>query len=253
MSGLELSALTLALAALVIVASSIIKGMVGFGFALIAAPGLLMLMDPKLVPVVVMPLSFIQDVTIVVQSRRQVSLRAVLPMVIAAAAGVPLGIYVLLVISPLALKLLISVVVLVFALVLLAGFTFKIRREMAARAAAGFAAGILQTATGAGGPPVALLNINQRMSKEAFRPALSLFFVLIDIMGLVSFALSGLLTRRTLSIDLVLLPAVAAGFGFALWLLPRIKQEVFRRLTILVIVASASIALVDSGMELARR
>jgi uncharacterized membrane protein YfcA len=242
--------LTLALAALIVLGAAVVKGTTAFGFTLIAAPPMLILMEPKLVPVVLAPLSLLLDATIIAQNWRRINVRAALPQVAAAVVATPLGTYVLLVIPDLALRLLISSVVLCFALFLLLGFTIRLRREGVARVLAGFLSGVLQTSTGMSGPPVALLNINQGLPKEQFRPAMSFFFVALLVVALVNYGVSGLLTSRVLWIDLLLLPGSVVGFLLALRLLPVIPQGVFRRLTILVIAASATLALVNALMAI---
>jgi hypothetical protein len=245
MPAIELHWTTLLLAALVVLGASFVKATTGFGFAMTASPFLLLLLEPKLVVVVMVPLWFLIDIFVVLQSRGHIDFRRVMPMVIAAALGIPLGNYILIVIPAAALKFTIAMIVLVFGVYLLLGYTFTIRREGLASALAGFFSGTLLTSAGIAGPPVALFLINQQLGKEAFRPSLCFYFLLVDIIGLSSFAISGVISVRSLSIDLALLPAVFLGYLVAVLVFPRIKPALFRRITILVIIAAAVTAILS--------
>ena len=56
-------------------------------------------------------------------------------------------------------------------------------------------------------------------------------------------------TVDTLVVDLALLPVVLVGYGIAMRLLPYIQQELFRRITTVIVMAAAVLAI---GSELTR-
>ncbi|MCZ6890952.1 MAG: sulfite exporter TauE/SafE family protein [Chloroflexi bacterium] len=240
---------TLIPAAFIILAGSTVKSTTGFGFALTASPFLLLMWEPLLVVPILVPLVFIVDLLIVVQGIRRVEMRQVVPMAAAAALGIPLGNYVLLAVSERILTLAIAIGVLAFALLLLIGYTLPIRRERMAGGVAGFLSGILMTSTAVSGPPVALFMINPRWERDTFRASLGMFFLVNEVMAMVSLGASGVLTRGTLQVSLVLVPMVLVGYRLAMLVLPRIRQELFLRIATAIVMAAAVLAI---GSEVVR-
>ena len=144
---------TLIPAVFIVLAASVVKSTVGFGFAMMAIPFLVLMWEPRQAISILVPLAALLDALIVVQGKRHLDWRRVLPMVLAGALGIPLGNYVLLVMPQRALKPAISGIVLAFAFLLLAGNTLAIRRERLAGGIAGFSSGFLLTSTSLSGPP----------------------------------------------------------------------------------------------------
>ncbi len=227
----------------IILAASTVKSTTGFGFALVSTPFLLLMWEARLVVSIVVPLATLIDGMIVVQSRRTLEWGRVMPMVAAGAVGVPLGNVILLAVAEQALKLAIGSVVLAFGVALLVGYTVTIRRERVAGGIAGFLSGAALTSTSLSGPPVTLFMINQRWERDTFRTSQALFHLMLDVLGTASLAVTQVVTGKTLLVDLALLPSVAAGYGLALVLLPHIQQEQFRRITTLVVIVAAVLAI----------
>ena len=240
---------TLIPAALIILVGSTVKSTTGFGFALTASPFLLLMWEPLLVVPILVPLVLIVDLLIVVRGIRHVDLKQVVPMAAAAALGIPLGNYVLLAVSERILTLAIAGIVLASALLLLVGYTLPIRRERMAGGVAGFLSGILMTSTAVSGPPVALFVINQRWERDTFRASLGMFFLVNEVMAMASLGISGVLTRETLQVSLVLVPMVLVGYRLAMLVLPRIRQELFLRMAIAIVMGAAVLAI---GSEVVR-
>jgi uncharacterized membrane protein YfcA len=213
---------------------------------MVAAPFLLLMWEPKLMIPIIVPLFTLLDAMIVYQGRAHMELRRVLPMIGAAAVGIPLGTYVLLSAPKDVLAMAIGTLVLVFAVLLLLGYTVNIRRERVASGAAGFLSGLFLGGAGLSGPPVTLFMINQRWGRETFRSSQGLFHLAVDFLALVSMSIAGVLTKDTLLVDLALLPPVLVGFALAVVLLRRLHQELFRRITILIVIVAAAGAVVSA-------
>ncbi len=136
--------------------------------------------------------------------------------------GIPLGTYVLLSVPKDALTLAIGALVLVFAVLLMVGYTVNIRRERVASGAAGFLSGLFLGGAALSGPPVALFMINQRWGRETFRSSQGLFHLAVDLLAVLSMSIAGVLTKDTLLVDLALLPPVLLGYALAVVLLRRL-------------------------------
>ena len=216
------------------------KSTTGFGFALLGTPFLLLMWEPRFLVPILVPLVLVVDGMIVVQGRRRLDWGKVLPMVAAGAVGIPLGNVILLAVPQSALKLAIAAIVLAFGVLLLVGYTMTIRRDRVAGGVAGFFSGLFLTSTGLSGPPVTLYMLNQRWDRDTFRTSQGLFHLITDVLGTASLVVTGVVTAKTLVVDLALLPMV---------LLPHIRQELFLRISTAIVIAAAVLAI---GSEVAR-
>lgn len=81
--------------------------------------------------------------------------------------------------------------------------------------AAGLTAGVMGTAAGIDGPPLALLYQHHR--GEAIRATLAACFVIGTLMSAATLAIAGQLTVDQLLFTVVLLPALAAGLLASTW------------------------------------
>ena len=240
---------TLIPAAFIILAGSTVKGTTGFGFVLTATPFLLLMWEPRVVVSILVPMVLVVDGMIVVQGRHRLDWGRVLPMVAAGAAGIPLGNVILLAVPQGALKLAMAAIALAFGVLLLVGQTMTIRRDRLAGGVAGFFSGLFLTSTGLSGPPVTLYMINQRLDRDSFRTSQGLFHLMTDALGTASLVVTGVVTAKTLVVDLALLPMVLVGYGLAVVLLPHIRQELFLRIATAIVIAAAALAI---GSEVVR-
>ena len=240
---------TLIPAAIIILVASMAKSTTGFGFALLGTPFLLLMWEPRFLVPILVPLVLVVDGMIVVQGRRRLDWGKVLPMVAAGAVGIPLGNVILLAVPQSALKLAIAAIVLAFGVLLLVGYTMTIRRDRVAGGVAGFFSGLFLTSTGLSGPPVTLYMLNQRWDRDTFRTSQGLFHLITDVLGTASLVVTGVVTAKTLVVDLALLPMVLVGYGLAVVLLPHIRQELFLRISTAIVIAAAVLAI---GSEVAR-
>ena len=238
--------ISLVLAALIVLAASLVKGTTGFGFALVASPLLLHLWEPLVMVPILIPTGIVADILIVTQNRHRLEWGRVAPMAAAGVLGIPLGTVILLVVPSTALKIGVALVVLVSATILMSGATVNISRERVASSVAGFMGGLLLTSTTISGPPVTLFLINQRWAKDAFRSSLALFFLTLQGFAIVSLAVSGVLTVETLVLSAALWPSVILGYALAVRMLPHIPQDVFLRIATLVVMATGVLALVNA-------
>ena len=235
-------------AAFIVLAGSLVKSTTGFGFAMVAAPLLLLIWEPVVMVPVLLPLVFTVDALIVAQNWWLLDLRRVAPLAIAGVVGIPLGTFALLLAPPQALKLGVAAVTLVSAVLLLKGATIPISRERLAGGVAGFLSGTLITSTGLSGPPVVLFMINQRWAKETFRNSLGLFFIFMDTAAIISLATTSTLTGKTLLVSAVLWPMVLVGYLIGRRLLPLIPQRTFLRIATVIVMAAAVLAMASAVM-----
>jgi uncharacterized membrane protein YfcA len=237
------------LAFIAVLLASLVAGLTGFGFAIVAVPILMILMPPKVVVPVVQLLSAVLQIAILVEARKGLDLKRVWPLLLAGIAGVPLGTYLLLILDPQTLRILVGVVVIISALAMLAGWRWSVRNEKVASVPVGLAGGALGASTGIPGPPVILFFTNQEMAKQGFRANLVLYFTCVGLVAVLSLLVSGLITQEVLIRWAGLLPAVAIGMLAGVWLARRVDQERFQQITLGVLILTG-IAAIASGLNL---
>ena len=95
--------------------ASLVAGLTGFGFAIVAVPILMILMPPKVVVPLVQLLSAVLQIAVLIEARMWINLKRMWPLLLAGIMGVPLGTYLLLILAPQTLRTLVGAVVVVSA------------------------------------------------------------------------------------------------------------------------------------------
>ncbi len=197
---------TIALLSLVIFVSAFIQGAVGVGFALIIAP-IFSLVRPELVPVVLLfimlPLNFI----VAYHEREALDKPGTAWITVGRTVGGFLGVLILAWISARSLNIFIGVSTVLAAVASLAAPSF--RPGLKSLLGAGFITGITETATGIGGPPLAL--VYQFHPPAVLRSTIAACFLIGEIISLIMLAIGGRITASLLIDSLYFLPAILLG------------------------------------------
>jgi len=201
----HLTALELALVALACFAGTLVQGAIGFGFALVAVPTLL-LVEPAAVPVTALLLALPLTTTLAVREREALDLRGALEVTVGRLPGTAAGTWVVGVASARTLSAVVGGLLLVAVLVS-AGFRADAGRS--GRLVAGFASGIMGTIAAVGGPAVALAY--QTRPGPEVRATLAVTFVLGLALSFAALAVAGEVAGWQAELALVLLPAVVLG------------------------------------------
>jgi uncharacterized protein len=228
--------LALACIALVLVGAAV-QGALGIGMGMIASP-LLTIADDAFIPgaivISVLPLSL----AVVIQQHRHVDRRGAGLALLGRAPGVVLGVIAIAWAGPHELALLVSGSVLLAVAASVTGVHF--RPTPRALVIAGATSGFTGTATGVGGPPMAITY--QNTDPLAARATLAVFFGVGALMSMVGLTLSGEIGRRQWQLALLLLPGVIIGFAASNWLTGHLHGERARGF-ILALCATSAIAL----------
>jgi uncharacterized membrane protein YfcA len=98
--------------------------------------------------------------------------------------------------------------------------------------------GLASTIAHAGGPPLSVYLLPQKLDKAVLVGTTVIFFAVINAVKLVPYFWLGLFDARNLLTSLALAPLAPVGIALGVWLMRRLSQEVFYR------VAYAMLALV---------
>ena len=193
----------------------------GFGLAVVGAPLLLML-EPRLVPVILVLFGFTVAIATLRHYWREVQLGEIATALVGRIPGNALGLWLLLAAPMAVLETLIAGSVLFAVAVTL--FRLRLPVNRGTLFGAGVFSGIFGTIAALSGPPLVLLL--HGFSPDRLRGTLSAFFVVTALMTLVTLGLGGLLRAWHFGLALTFAPWVLAGS----WLAGRVAHRLDRRL-----------------------
>ena len=239
-----LTGLELFFGLLVVFASSFVIGTVGFGFALVAAPVLLLYLEPQQVVVVINSLIGLMMAMVLVRSWRHLEFRPAMGLVLGGMAATPIGVLALNSASPGVLRITIAIVIIFLALFSLKNVQLPFTRIRMAGPSFGFLTSLATTTIAIGGPIAAIYAVSQEWKPERVRATLALLFIASDITAFALYSATGLVSRDTLANIGVMIPGMIIGFGLAGLVVNRINDRIFRYAMITVIVVAGSATLV---------
>ncbi|MCT2582018.1 sulfite exporter TauE/SafE family protein [Actinophytocola gossypii] len=227
--------------------AAFLGGMTGFGYNLVSTPLLLLLgVEPASAVAINLAIAMVTRVAVVLRLGRYVRWRRALPMTAGSVPGLVLGAFVGGAIDPQGIRIVAGVLVLVVAPVLMVRKPKPGDKSPARYAMAGFAGGALGTTTSLNGVPVALTLAADARDQRSFIADLAVYFVLSNIFGLVVLGLRD----GVASADLVLLAWWLPGALVANWLGTRLGQrirpDVFRVATCVLVMAAGVATLVSA-------
>ncbi|MBF0444775.1 MAG: sulfite exporter TauE/SafE family protein [Magnetococcales bacterium] len=186
---------------------TIIQGAVGFGFALVAAP-ILMLLQPDLVPGPITFAGLLLSLTMALRERKAVDYQNLIWLFLGFLPGLTLGALFLQTFTQSTLSLLFGFLVL--TAVALSSNGIKIHQQnRLITIPAGILSGIMNITTSMGGPPIAL--IYQNVSGPKFRGTLAIFFFTGSLLTIFGLNQIGRMGELEFINGLYLTPAVALG------------------------------------------
>ena len=223
-------------------AASAVQAATGLGFGLLIIPPLVLIIGVKDAVVVSNVLSTVLSSLLLIRIHSSVEWPTASRLFLAACAGMPLGLVVLIVADPRVLQIVIAAAVILFTVLLARGVRVR-ASGWAGDMATGVLSGVLRTSTSMSGPPVVIALQGRGMDSALFRGTITAFFVASGVVGVGLLAAGGRFNSDVL-MDLALgLPAVVAGLFAGAALYRRSNEEVFRRAVLAILFVSAAVAL----------
>jgi uncharacterized membrane protein YfcA len=234
-------------AMVVVLAAGVVKGLTGFGFALLTVPFLVVLFDPKTAIPIIIILNALSNVPLFIHSRKWSDLKRIWPLIVTGIISIPAGTYLLVVLDAVAVRMIVGVAVCLFALAYLLGFRREIRRERWGMVGAGMLSGVLNGLISAGGPPVILFLSNQGMARDVFRANLIAFFLFQNIATLSVQLSSGLVSQHIARLAAVLILPLAAGALVGTRLVKHVPETAFRKAVLAIVLAAGLMVVLSSA------
>lgn len=223
---------------LVLVTAETVYVSFGFGAGLIAV-GLSAAIHPEIrdIAVILLLINLPMEILVVCRSRTQIRWRNVLMICLGVFFGVPLGTWILNIGDP-------AIVLTVLGgFLIIAGLSFLylplnagIRWPGWSAPPIGLISGLLGGLFGVGGPPVIIHYQLSGVNKAVFRGSLMAIFLIIGLVRLPAYAVSGLITEERLWSAAVTVPAVALGVISGSRIHIQLSEAKFKRIVSLVLV-----------------
>lgn len=193
---------------LILFVAAILQGAVGFGFALVAMPALALVMDAPSAAALVALTGISLSTVMLFQNRKGLHLGEAAGLIVAAAAGVPIGVYLLANAPKEPLLIVLGIIIIAFSVFSLARPSAVEIKDRRWRFAAGFAGGILGGAYNIPGPPIIFYGAMRRWPPERFLAVTQAFFLPVAIMIAAGHAVAGFWNREVLIACAASIPGV---------------------------------------------
>lgn len=223
----------LAAAVAAVLIAGVSKGGFGAGLGFVSTPLLALAVTPAEAAAILLPVLILIDQVGMASYWRKWNWAVVWPVLVASIAGIALGILMFDAVSPDALRLGLGTIALGFLGFQLArtrGWTPRSGGGRGLRAAIwGAASGFTSTISHAGGPPVTIYLLSEKLEKTAYQASSVLIFWALNLMKLGPYAAIGAFDASTLATSAALAPAAILGVAVGIWAHRRVPERLFFR------------------------
>jgi uncharacterized membrane protein YfcA len=211
----------LGLALMMVFAAALVRGFAGFGFSIVSVPLLSLIM----LPAQAIPISLLLQVLVSLiglrEAMRICDWGSIRMIVLGALLGTPFGVWLLTHLPVAAVRLAITGIVVLGAVLLARGFRMRTAPRGAGAVPFGMASGLFNGLAGISGPPVIAFYLASPIGTAVARSSMIVIFMAISTIALLPLAALGAVGWSTL---------VAGGLGFpVLWIGSRLGAAFFRR------------------------
>ncbi len=219
--------------------AGLVRGFSGFGTAMVYMPIAAQVLPPIWVLITLVVYDIIGPLPAVPRALHDGHPRDVLRLGAGALVGVPLGVAVLLVLTPESFRYAVSVLTLVLLILLVSGVRYRGAVGRPLIYGTGGLAGFLAGAVGLPGPPVILLYMARPLPVSVIRANTMLFLILADLLMLAVFGLNGLLSRTPILLGLGLAPVYLGAVALGSALFDPARERLYRAIAYVIIAISA--------------
>ncbi len=219
--------------ACVLIFSSAVQGVLGFGFGMLSMSFLLIEFPMQEAVPLVTGYALLVNIYLLYKLRDSLVANHLWPMLAGGVCGVPVGVLFLKRVDEGPMLLTLAAVISVHVCwSLWAAEPTKLDPGRGWAGLAGIFSGALGASLGTAGPPLVIYGSMKPWSKEQLRAVLYAFFLVCCILQMSLYSAAGLMSTRLAGYLVLLAPAVALGGFIGLRISTRIHQEAFRKLVL---------------------
>lgn len=231
--GISFDGLSLTLIALAIVIVGISKGGMGGGLGVLGVPLMSLVMPPAQAAAILLPLLCAMDLMAMKAFWKRWSPTHMRRLIPAAILGIVLGAVTFKYLRTSDVRLMVGLIAVGFSL----NYWFKPFQLLANKkpgVLAGYfwggTAGFTSFVSHAGGPPVNIYLLPQKLDKSVYQATTVIFFTAVNYVKLIPYAMLGQFNTANLSTSLVLLPLAALGIWLGYKLHHQMPEKLFFRI-----------------------
>jgi len=220
--------------------AAVVSGVTGFGYGVVAMSVLPLFLSLRVLNPSITILSCANSLYVLATGRREVRWKSLLPLLLGAGVGIPLGIFLLCRLDDHAARRILGAVLVAYVAYDLLPVP-KLRSGLSPLWGAGFGllSGALGGAFAMGGPPVVIYFSLCGMSKEEMRPSLAAYFVMTYVYKIPLLVLGGFFTAEVGRTVLFMLLPTMAGVVAGQLLARRIPNRAFQKVLTAFLAATA--------------
>lgn len=229
MTGIELAGPAAAAAIGAAMAGAAAQAVTGFGFSLVASPVFVLLIGPLQAVRLTNIFAIVVNAMMLAREHARIRGGQAVRLLIPAAVVTPLAAWLVHRTDPAVMSIVVGLVVVVCAVALMSGRRAEHLRGGKGIVAAGAISAAMNTASGVGGPAVAMYALNDEWGQEQARPTMALFFIGLNVLSL------GALGLVSIPVPLAagMVAATALGFSLGLILLRRMGPTLLSRVILI--------------------
>jgi len=209
--------------------SSVVMGVTGFGFGMVAVPLLSSILSPKSAIPLSVIFSWITNTILLIRYRKSIEIKMIQKLMIGIMIGIPVGVFFLKSFDDTLLRINLGLLTIFYVLNDFYNFV-KLDIPDKYSSLAGFVSGCLSGAFGFGALPVLIFISTKVYDKEKWKGTLHcVWFITLSFM-IIFLSLFGLLNIKLMSKSVIFLPFVLIGLIIGNWAFRKIDEMRFRKL-----------------------
>lgn len=243
--------LTVIVGSIAIFTASFFASVSGFGYALIATPLLSMVVPLKTTIIFILFLTMIMRVFTMYTTFHDMDIKTVATVSIGCLIGIQPGSWVLNYLSAPTLGLYLSVALLFFITLNVINFRFVIKKQTLGRLGCGIVSGFFGASTSVSGPPIVLYFLNEDMEKTLMRSNMTWIFGFTLLSTAITYFFTGAYNFvEDWTVFYYLVPANLVGVFLGERCAKKLSQELFRKLTLIIVTLGTIMMLINSIQRL---
>ena len=197
---------------IIVVIASLVKGITGFGFALVSLPPLMIWYSPKeIIPVLLLCNLFSSIIIILQKKERQLINKQFKSLIIYGALFTILGVFLLKYLPEELMIIILCVFLILLSVLSIVGVKYSMKLTDRSYKIAGAFLGFLTGSISISGPPMALFLHSAKVDNQQFREIFSWFSIATSLVALLGYMALGILTVKSVHMALLFLPILYIG------------------------------------------
>lgn len=233
-------------AALLVIAGlgGFLRGFAGFGTTLVMVPLFSLLMPPTEAVLVGLAIDVIVMAPMFPGAVRRAEWKPIIPLFIGSLAATPIGVYILIVLSPDTMRIVIALLVIGSAFLMMSGWRYRGQRSVVISFVVGLVAGTSGSAAAIGGPPIVVYLLARGSTASETRASLNAMAFIKEGVSATAIFFAAAVDPASFAVIAVLFPSMLVFSWLGTFVFHRVSEAHFRKslLYFLIVIGVAVLA-----------